>query len=150
MQTPDEVDAHAVEFRKIQNDPSLKVLVQEMVTDGVEVVLSCLGETDFGPILSIGSGGVAVELYRDITYLALPVTPEQVECALKKLKLWTVLQGFRGAPEADIDALITAAVNFGNVIMRTPDLAEAEVNPVLVRPKGQGLVAVDFLGTTKA
>lgn len=150
VQTPEDVDAHAAEFRKILNDPSLKVLVQEMVTDGVEVVLSCLGNTDFGPVLSIGSGGVAVELYRDITYLALPVTPEQVENALKKLKLWTVLQGFRGAPRADIDALIRAAVQFGNVILRTPDLAEAEINPVLVRPEGQGLVAVDFLGTAKA
>jgi acyl-CoA synthetase (NDP forming) len=150
VQTPHDVDAHATEFRKILNDPTLRILVQEMVTDGVEVVLSCLGDTDFGPILSIGSGGVAVELYRDITYLALPVTPEQVERALKKLKLWTVLQGFRGAPAADIDALVNAAVNFGNVILRTSDLAEAEINPVLVRPKGHGLVAVDFLGTTKA
>lgn len=149
VQTPEDVDAHAAEFRKILNDPSLKILVQEMVTDGVEVVLSCLGNTDFGPILSIGSGGVAVELYRDITYLALPVTPEQVELALKKLKLWTVLQGFRGAPKADVAALINAAVQFGNTILRTPDLAEAEINPVLVRPEGHGLVAVDFLGTAK-
>lgn len=149
VQTPEDVDAHAAEFRKILSNPDLPVLVQEMVTDGVEVVLSCLGNTDFGPVLSIGSGGVAVELYRDITYLALPVTREQVEQALKRLKLWTLLEGFRGAPAADTEALITAAVEFGNTILRTPDLAEAEVNPVLVRPKGQGLVAVDFLGTAK-
>ena len=60
-----------------------------------------------------------------------------------------MLEGFRGAPAADTEALITAAIEFGNTILRTPDLAEAEVNPVLVRPKGQGLVAVDFLGTAK-
>lgn len=150
VQTPEDVDAHAAEFRRILNDPTLKVLVQEMVTDGVEVVLSCLGNTDFGPVLSIGSGGVAIELYRDITYLALPVTPEQVERALKGLKLWTMLQGFRGAPKADIDALIKATVSFGDTILRTQNLAEAEINPVLVRPEGQGLVAVDFLGTSRA
>lgn len=150
VQTPEDVDAHAAEFRKILKDPSLKVLVQEMVTDGVEVVLSCLGNTDFGPVLSIGSGGVAIELYRDVTYLALPVTPDQVEAALKRLKLWHLLEGFRGAPKADIDALIKAAVSFGNTILRTENLAEAEINPVLVRPEGKGLVAVDFLGTAKA
>lgn len=150
VQSPEDVDAHAAEFRNILNDPSLKVLAQEMVTDGVEVVMSCLGNTDFGPVLSIGSGGVAVELYRDVTYLALPVTPQQVESALRKLKLWTLLEGFRGAPKADVDALIKAAVEFGNVILRTTDLAEAEINPVLVRPEGQGLIAVDFLGTERA
>ncbi|MEZ5649979.1 MAG: acetate--CoA ligase family protein [Burkholderiaceae bacterium] len=147
--TPEAVDAHVADLRRILANPDLPVLVQEMVTDGVEVVLSCLGNTDFGPVLSIGSGGVAIELYRDVTYLALPVTPDQVERALRRLKLWTVLQGFRGAPRADIPALVRAAVAFGDTILRTPDLAEAEVNPVLVRPEGHGVVAVDFLSKAR-
>lgn len=149
VQTPEDVDAHAADFRKVLKQPQLPVLVQEMVTDGVEVVLSCLGSTDFGPVISIGSGGVAIELYRDVTYLSVPVTPAQAEAALKKLKLWTLLHGFRGAPKADIAALVNAAVQFGNMVLRTPDLAEAEINPVLVRPEGKGLAAVDFLGTAK-
>ena len=103
--------------------------------------------TDFGAVLSIGSGGVVIELYRDVTYLALPVTPDHVEAALRKLKLWSLLEGFRGAPRADIDALIKAAVRFGDMILATHDLAEAEINPVMVRPAGKGLAAVDFLCT---
>ena len=146
VQTPEDVDTHAATFRRILNQPDLDVLVQEMITDGVEVVLSCLRHTDFGPVMSIGSGGVAVELYHDVTYLALPVTPEQVETALKRLKLWTLLQGFRGAPESDVAALVNAAVQFGNIFLRTPELSEAEINPVLVRP--DGLAAVDFLAVT--
>jgi acetate---CoA ligase (ADP-forming) len=146
VQTAEDVDAHAATFRAKLGKPDAGVLVQEMITDGVEVVLSSLRNTDFGPILSIGSGGVAIELYRDVTYLALPVTPEQVGAALRKLKLWTLLEGFRGAPLADIDALIKAAVRFGDMILATPDLAEAEINPVMVRPAGKGLAAVDFLG----
>ena len=149
VQTSEEVDTHASEFRRIMGNSDMSVLVQEMVTDGVEVVLSCLRDTDFGPVLSIGSGGVAIELYRDVTYLALPVTPEQVETSLRKLKLWTQLEGFRGAPRADVEALIKAAVQFGSMMLATPSLAEAEVNPVLVRPQGKGLVAVDFLGRVK-
>jgi len=147
--TPEEADAHAAEFRKILDKLDMGVLVQEMVSDGVEVVLSCLGNTDFGPVLSIGSGGAAIELYRDVTYLALPASPAQVEAALRKLKLWEVLQGFRGAPRADIDVLVKAAVGFGDVMLSTPKLLEAEINPVLVRPEGKGLVAVDFLGTIR-
>ena len=66
-------------------------------------MLSCLRNADFGPVISIGTGGVAIELYRDVAYLALPVSEEQVLAALRKLKLWTLLQGFRGKPAADVD-----------------------------------------------
>lgn len=147
VQTPEDVDAHAAAFRAKLDKPGAGVLVQEMITDGVEVVLSSLRDTDFGPVLSIGSGGVAIELYRDVTYLALPVTAEQVGTALRKLKLWTLLEGFRGAPRADIDALIRASVCFGDMILATPALVEAEINPVMLRPAGKGLAAVDFLST---
>lgn len=143
----EQVDAVAAEFRDKLNKPDMGVLVQEMVGDGVEVVISCLRNTDFGPVLSIGSGGVAIELYRDVTYLALPVTPEQVKHALGKLKLAILLDGFRGAPAADVDALAAAAARFGDLFLATPDLAEIEVNPVMVRPAGQGLAAVDCLAT---
>lgn len=147
VRTPGDVDQHAQQFRDVLGQPDLDVLVQEMVPNGVEIVLSCLGNTDFGPVLSIGSGGIAIELYRDVTYLALPATPEQITAALKRLKVWSLLQGFRGAPEADIAALVTAATGFGEMILRTPTLAEAEINPLLVRPLGLGLAAVDFLAT---
>ena len=146
VRSDEEVDEHAAAFRRIIGNPGAGILVQEMVTDGVEVVLSCLRNTDFGPVLSIGSGGVAIELYRDVTYLALPVTPAQVEAALRKLRLWSLLQGFRGAPRADVHALVAAAVKFGDAMMATPDLAEAEINPVIVRAEGKGIAAVDFLG----
>ena len=125
------------------------VLVQEMVGDGVEVVVSCLRQTDFGPVISIGSGGVAIELYRDVTYLALPVSEEQVLAALKKLKLWTLLKGFRGKPAADVDALARAAVRFGDMFMAATDALEFEINPVMVRPRGEGLSAVDALVTVR-
>ena len=143
-----EVDACAADFRQKMGKPQAGILVQEMVGDGVEVVLSCLRKTDFGPIISIGTGGVAIELYRDITSLALPVTKEQVLLALRKLKLWTLLQGFRGKPAADIDALADAAVRFGDMFLASPDVDEFEINPVIVRSKGQGLCAVDALVST--
>jgi len=143
----DDIDAIAADFRDKLNKPNMGVLVQEMIGDGVEVVLSCLRNTDFGPVLSIGSGGVAVELYRDVTYVSLPATPAQVKTAISGLKLHHLLSGFRGAPEADIDALCEAAAKFGDLFLATPTMSEVEVNPVMVRPKGQGLAAVDFLAS---
>ena len=147
VQSPEEVDAYAADFRQRIGKTRVGVLVQEMVDEGVEVVLSCLRQTDFGPVLSIGTGGVAIELYRDITHLALPVSVEQVLTAIRKLKLWTLLQGFRGKPAADIDALARAAVRFGDMFLASPDVSEFEINPVIVKRQGQGLSAVDALVT---
>jgi acyl-CoA synthetase (NDP forming) len=147
VQTPEDVDAHAADFRKRLGKPNMGVLVQEMVGDGVEVVLACLRGTDFGPVLSIGTGGVAIELYRDVAHLALPVSEDQVRAALGKLKLWTLLQGFRGKPGADVDAFVRAAARFGDMFLASPDVREFEINPVIVRPKGQGVSAVDALVT---
>jgi acyl-CoA synthetase (NDP forming) len=108
-----------------------------------------LRNTDFGPVLSIGSGGVAIELYRDVVHLALPVDEQQVLMALKTLKLSKLLRGFRGQPAADVDALARAAVRLGDMFLATPDLVEFEINPLLVRRKGEGVVAVDALVVAK-
>jgi len=140
-----DVDAIAADFRAKLGKPSAGILVQEMAGEGVEVVLSFLRRTDFGPVLSIGSGGVAIELYRDITHLALPVSADQVRGALRRLKLWTLLQGFRGKPPADIDALVDAAVRLGDVLLACPDIEEFELNPVIVGRRGAGLRVVDAL-----
>jgi acetate---CoA ligase (ADP-forming) len=150
VRTPEEVDRHAADFRKRLGKPNAGVLVQEMVQGGVEVVLSCLRNSDFGPIISIGTGGIAVELYRDVTHLLLPTSPDQVIAALKKLKLWTLLQGFRGKPPADVDALVRATVQFGDMFLATPDVAEFEINPLIVKGRGEGLAAVDALVALKS
>lgn len=144
--SPKEVDDIATDFRTRLGKPGASILVQEMVDGaGVEVVVSFLRQTDFGPIMSIGSGGVAIELYRDVTYLALPVTTDQVCAALKRLKLWTLLQGFRGKPAADVEALANAAVRLGDLFVATPDIQEFELNPIIVNRRGEGLRVVDAL-----
>jgi len=147
VRSPGEVDRLAGEFRARLGKPAMGVLVQEMVDEGVEVVLACLRQTDFGPLVSIGSGGVAIELYRDVVHLALPVSPGQVVTAMKKLKLWKLLQGFRGKPAADVDTLAAAAARLGDMFLATPKLLEFEINPVIVRPRGHGVFAVDALAS---
>jgi succinyl-CoA synthetase beta subunit len=116
-----------------------------MVDGGVEVVLAGMRKTDFGPVLTVGLGGMGIELFRDVAHLALPADAAQVENALRKLKLWNLLNGFRGKPKADIAALTEAAVRFGDMFMAMPDVDEFEVNPLMVRAEGNGVVAVDAL-----
>jgi acyl-CoA synthetase (NDP forming) len=145
VRSPEEVDLHASDFRRRLGKPGSDILVQEMLEGGVEVVLSCLRKTDFGPIVSVGTGGTAIELFRDVAHLALPVSPEEVLIALKKLKLWTLLKGYRGQPRADVEALVGAVVRFGDLFLSTTELMEFEINPLLVKEEGGGVVAVDAL-----
>lgn len=121
------------------------LMVQEMIVGGVEAVLSVRRDADFGAVLSIGSGGVMVELFQDMVQLAAPVDNDSVHRALQRLKLTRLLEGFRGKPAADVDALVIAAVRLTQAFQAQPGLREIELNPVLVLPKGKGIVAVDLL-----
>ncbi len=146
----DAITAEASRLRKALNKPSAGILVQEMVTGGVEVLLSATQNPDFGPVLTIGLGGISVELFRDVAWLALPTSEAAARNAIGRLKLGTVLKGFRGQPPADIDALVQAIIAFGDQFVATmPALLEFEINPLLVLPQGRGVIAVDALVVLK-
>jgi len=127
-------------------DPSATIdgfLVQEMVS-GVEVLLGARDDALYGPMLVIGTGGVMVELMRDVALKLLPATEDDVRAAIDGLRLKDLLAGFRGAQHADTDALVKAAVAFGDFYLdHRTWLADIEINPLMVLPKGQGVRAVD-------
>lgn len=140
------VEREAARIRSALRKPEAGVLVQEMVSKGVEVIVAGMVNPDFGPVLAVGSGGVATELFKDITWLKLPTTEQAARVAIGRLRLSKVLAGFRGAPPADIDALVTAIVRFGsNFAGCNPSLKEFELNPLIVGPVGKGVMAVDAL-----
>ncbi len=151
VQSPEDVDAHAADFRQRLGKPQMGILVQEMVGDGVEVVLSCLRQTDFGPVISLGMGGVAIELYRDVTYLALAGLRRAGAGRAAQAQAVDLAPGLprqagrrRGRPRA------ARPFASASMFLAAPDVLEFEINPVIVRPKGQGLSAVDALVTTSA
>jgi acetyl-CoA synthetase len=87
-----------------------------------------------------------VELFRDVAWLALPTSEAAVRDSIGRLKLGTVLKGFRGKPPADINALVQAILTFGDQFVASmPALLEFEINPLLVMPQGRGVIAVDAL-----
>lgn len=118
-------------------------LVQEMAS-GVEVLVGVREDPLFGPVLVVGSGGVLVELLADVNVQLLPVTRAQIDGAIGGLKLRKLLDGYRGAPPADVDALYGAIEAVSRFYLdHRSKIADLEINPLIVRPNGQGVCAVD-------
>ena len=101
-------------------------------------------------VLAIGMGGTATELHGDVAYVRLPTTPARLARAIARLKLATLLAGFRGQPAADTDALLAAACALGDrFVALQPAVSELEINPLFVHVRGSGrVVAVDALLTS--
>src|SRR5712691_3976640 len=122
------------------------VLVQEMVTDGVEVIVGVSYDAQLGPILLFGSGGVMVEVYNDVALRRCPITPAEAFAMLSDVKGARLLQGFRGWPAADVDALVDTLVRVSHLAVHLEGrLAELDINPLMVLPAGRGVKAVDTL-----
>lgn len=122
------------------------VLVQEMVTQGVEVIVGVSYDAQLGPILLCGSGGVLVEVYNDVTFRRCPITRPEAQAMVSDIKGARLLQGFRGQPAADVEALVETLVRISHLAVHLEgQMAELDINPLLVLPAGQGVKAVDAL-----
>ena len=149
----DALAARVATIRERLGKPQAGVLVQQMDAGGIEVLMSALRNPDFGPVLALGLGGTATQLHGDVAYVALPTSRERVQHALSRLKLWTLLQGYRGKPAADLEAMLDAACAFGaRFACAQPLIDEMEINPLFVRERAlgsassdAGVVAVDAL-----
>jgi acetyltransferase len=118
-------------------------LVQEMVS-GVEMIVGCRDDAIMGPVVLLGAGGVHVELIDDTSLRLLPVGADDVSAMIGELKAAKLLAGFRGRAPADTDALIQAVVGLAEIYLDHRHLlADLEVNPLIVGPKGAGVAAVD-------
>jgi acyl-CoA synthetase (NDP forming) len=119
-------------------------LAEEMVTGTVaEILLGLRRDPVYGVSLTLGMGGVTAELLADTVTLILPATAGEILVAMHRLRLWPLLDGYRGRPKADVAAVTAIAVRLGALMLERPDLEEIEINPILVRT--DGAVAVDAL-----
>jgi acyl-CoA synthetase (NDP forming) len=124
------------------------VLVQEMVSGGVEVIIGVSYDAQLGPTLLFGTGGVMVEVYKDVAMRHCPITPAEAREMIAEVKGAKLLQGFRGKPACDINALANVLVNVSHLAVNLDgQLAELDINPLLVLP--QGIKAVDALAVLK-
>tara|TARA_Y100000294_G_scaffold84946_1_gene79611 strand:+ start:41447 stop:43414 length:1968 start_codon:yes stop_codon:yes gene_type:complete len=122
-----------------------QLLVEEMVTDAVcELIVGVRQDPVIGPWIMVGSGGIHAELLADRKVLLLPTQREGFEQAIRSLKISPVLKGYRGGRPADMSALLEALQNLSDFSLKHRDtLMELEINPLLVRPEGKGVCAVD-------
>jgi acyl-CoA synthetase (NDP forming) len=124
------------------------VFVQEMVADGLDLLVSVHDDEVFGAVLTIGAGGVAIEIERDVVHLAIPFAGDELLRALRGLRLWPYLAGFRGQPGCDLSVLAAVARAIAEVYLaHAPALAEIEINPLRVVAEGgqTSCVALDIV-----
>ena len=124
-----------------------RFLIEKQVTNAVaEMIVGVKRDPSFGLVLVVGAGGILVEMVQDAATLLLPTDRADVEQAIRNLKVAKLLAGYRGKPAGDIDAVFDAVMAIAAFAEANRDrLAELDVNPLLVLPKGQGAVAVDAL-----
>lgn len=123
-----------------------RFLVQETVSDGVlETLIGYRVSETVGPIIVLAAGGVNVEIYRDSSLRLAPVSESVAREMVDEVKALAIARGYRGGRVGDMDALVGALVRASNLALDAPDVIEAEMNPVLVRPQGQGVIALDAL-----
>jgi acyl-CoA synthetase (NDP forming) len=122
------------------------VLVQAMARRGQEMILGVTSDPDFGPLLMVGLGGIHVEVLRDVAFAPVPLSREEALDLIGQLRSAAMLDGVRGAPPADREALAELIVALSRFAADHAELiAEIDLNPVIVHPVGQGLSVVDAL-----
>jgi acyl-CoA synthetase (NDP forming) len=121
------------------------VLVQRMEKGLAEVILGYRRDPQVGPVVVLGVGGVLAEIYRDFAVELAPVTAERAMRMIDRVRGLAVIRGFRGLPRGDTAALARAVAGFSQLAHLEPRVAEAEINPLIVKAEGQGVIAVDGL-----
>jgi acetyltransferase len=122
------------------------VFVQEMIHEGTEVVVGLHQDPQFGPVVMVGLGGIFVEVLEDVAFRAAPLTRGDAEAMLRDLRGSKILEGVRGRPPADARSVIEVLLAVSRLAVDAAgEVAELDINPLLVLPADQGALAVDAL-----
>lgn len=132
----------------LKRDPSVGriegCLVQEMAKGEAEVIVGIRRDAQFGPVVLAGIGGIMVEITGDVQLALAPVDTQEAQAMLQRLRGWPLLAGVRGRPALDVEAVVDVICRLSWLATDLgPNLIDLEVNPLLVRPAGQGVIAVD-------
>lgn len=122
------------------------VMVQKMERGVAEIIVGATRDPVFGPVLTVGLGGVLTEIYQDTSHRLLPVDEDIALQMLRELKAFALLDGFRGKPRGDVAAACQRIVAIGNALLAAPaHVSQIEVNPLLIKEAGQGVAVLDAL-----
>jgi acetyl coenzyme A synthetase (ADP forming)-like protein len=119
------------------------IVIQPMITGGVETLIGVTVDPLFGPLLAFGLGGVQVEVLRDVAFRIAPLTDKDADELMHSVRAFALLQGYRGTPPADIDALRDLILRVSVMAASIPEIHELDLNPVMALPAGHGCRIVD-------
>lgn len=119
------------------------VLVQPMLTGGVEVIVGVTQDPLFGPLVAFGLGGIHVEVLADVSFRVTPLTDRDAAEMVRSIRGYRLLQGYRGHPPADLPAIEELLLRVSRLAEEVPEVAELDLNPVFALPPGQGCRIVD-------
>jgi acetyltransferase len=137
----EDIIANAKKFK-----PSAKidgVIMERMAKGGVEIILGAVRDSKFGPICMFGLGGTLVEAIKDVTFRLAPMWEISAEIMIRTIKAYNILKGVRGAPPSDVDAIKDCILRLSQMLTDHPEIAELDINPLIVYPEGQGCVVAD-------
>lgn len=120
--------------------------VQKMVVGGTEIIIGMTTDQSIGPVVLVGGGGIFTEVLHDVILAVPPLNEQEASSLLDELKISALLKGIRGKPPLDREALSKAIASFSQMVVeQRHTLKEIDLNPVMVMPEGQGVMAVDAL-----
>jgi len=119
------------------------ILIEEMARKGVEVILGCVRQPGFGPMMMFGLGGTMVEVLKDVTFRLAPMWKVSAERMVRQIKAFKMLDGFRGEPEADVESIIETMLRLSTLAVNHPEIAELDINPLIVHATGMGCSLAD-------
>ena len=119
------------------------VLVQPMISGGVELMVGVTQDPSFGPLIAFGLGGIHVEILKDICFRVTPITDHDAREMVRSIHGYRLLEGYRGHPPADIAAIEDLLLRVARLVEEVPEIAELDLNPVIALAPGQGCLIVD-------
>ncbi|MEK7237239.1 MAG: acetate--CoA ligase family protein, partial [Nitrospirota bacterium] len=119
------------------------VLVQPMLSGGVEVMAGMTRDPLFGPLLAFGLGGIHVEILNDVQFMTTPLTDRDATEMVREIKGYRLLQGYRGHPAADVAAIEEVLLRLSRLVEEIPEISELDLNPIFALPPGRGCKIVD-------
>ncbi|NIJ07593.1 acyl-CoA synthetase (NDP forming) [Sphingomonas vulcanisoli] len=143
------IDAWACLFDNVQAyAPDIRLdgaLIEAMSARGTELIVGARNDTHWGPVILVGFGGIQAEILQDVRLLPPSLTKPEIVAELRALKSGALLDGWRGSPALDLEAVADIIVAIGRLLLGTPAIREIDLNPIVIYPRGQGAVALDAL-----
>jgi acetyl coenzyme A synthetase (ADP forming)-like protein len=119
-------------------------LVQKMVPEGREVLVGMSRDPQFGPLVAFGLGGIYVEALKDVAFRVAPFGAEEAEEMIREIRAYPLLDGVRGEPRADHEAMVDTLIRMSQLVTDFPEIAELDINPLVVFEEGRGATALDM------